>query len=104
MAPRRGDSQAHLEARALGVGGELRELPYPPHGTEEVHTLSSGTLDGKQGLVCLTQERLIFVEKGFGHTSMSMVDFPVKAIIGVSTKRGMTGESLEITTPAPPLK
>ncbi len=77
---------------------ELRALSYLLRGDERVLALGTGQYDGRQGMVCLTTTRLLFVDKGFMTASLNQVEYPISIIQAVSTKRSLGGETLAVTS------
>lgn len=91
-------------AERLGKAGrffgtlELRMLPTLLQGRERVLGLASGNYDKHVCMMCLTSERVLLVDKGLFATNLNVSDIPLKSVVAVSTKRGLTGEKLEIST------
>lgn len=77
---------------------ELRALTYLLRGDERVLALGTGQFDKRTGMVCLTTERLLFIDKGFMTVSLNQVEYPIPTIQAVSTKRSLGGETLVITS------
>jgi hypothetical protein len=78
----------------MGVRKELKRLPHHLNDGEQVINLSSGMYDGKQGLIVLTDQRVIFTSEGVG--SSRLEDFPYSRISSVQTSTGMTFGELTI--------
>ena len=74
---------------------ELRNLSSMIYADENVIEIGQGTLDNKQGIVVLTNERLFFFEKS-GLVGESLQQFSLDAIQALSTSKRMTGERLEV--------
>lgn len=71
----------------LGVKKELRTLPSHLSEGEVVLNLSSGIYDGVNGLVVLTDRRVIFISAGM--TKSRFEDFPYGRISSVQHSGGM---------------
>ena len=76
---------------------ELRMLPSLLRGRERVLSIASGSHDRKLCAICLTTERILFVDKGLLSTQLSVSELLISSIVGISTKRSRTGEAIEIT-------
>jgi hypothetical protein len=75
----------------LGGRRELKRLPEHLYDNEQVRFIAQGTYDKNQGIVVLTDQRLVFVFHGM--MSQAIEDFPLDRISSVATKAGMvTGE------------
>lgn len=64
-----------------------------PH--ERVVALAQGTYEKMQSLVVLTDQRLVFLEKGLVRESVK--EFQLSAVSSLSLQKAWTGESLEFT-------
>jgi hypothetical protein len=76
---------------------ELRMLPSLLRGQERVLSLASGNHDKKLCAICLTTERILFVDKGLLSSQLSVSELLISSIVGISTKRSRMGEGIEIT-------
>lgn len=74
---------------------EIRHLANVLDRGEFVHAIGIGNLDGKMGIVALTDRRLIFLEKSIG--SENVVEFALTSIGAMSLGKKMGGETLTIT-------
>lgn len=75
----------------LGGGRELKKLAEHLHDGEEVQLIAQGTYADRQGILVLTNLRLLFLFHGL--VSQAKEDFPLRLISSVQTKSGMvTGE------------
>jgi hypothetical protein len=75
---------------------EVRHLHNIIRSTEKVAELGQGQLDGKQGIVVLTTERLFFFERSMmGNESLQ--EFALPAIQALSLSKKLTGERLEVS-------
>lgn len=80
-----------------GFGGaELRHLQNVLRGSEQVIALGKGRYRDAYGLTVLTNERLFFFDKGLLHESVD--EFPLESITSLGTDKGLTGESLIISS------
>lgn len=77
---------------------EIRMLPSLLRGRERVLGIASGTHNKKLCAICLTTERMLFVDKGLLATQLDVSEVPISSITRVSTRRSMTGEGIEIAT------
>lgn len=75
---------------------EVRHLHNVVRSTEHVVELGQGNLNGKQGIVVLTTERLFFFERSMMGME-SMQEFALPAIQALSVSKKMTGERIEVT-------
>jgi hypothetical protein len=69
------------------VRREIRKLSGKLGDREEVVNLARGKYDGKQGLLIVTDRRVLFVEEGMVRSRIE--DFPYDKIGSVQTERGM---------------
>ena len=79
----------------LGGKREIKHLREHLHDDETVRFLAQGTYDGKQGIVALTDQRLLFVFNGV--MSKAQEDFPLRLITSVQTKSGLVNGDLRVT-------
>jgi hypothetical protein len=89
-------AQARIEELAeskLGKAGrvivrrEIRKLSGKLGDREEVVNLARGKYDGKQGLLIVTDRRVLFVEEGVVRSRIE--DFPYERVSSVQTERGV---------------
>lgn len=78
----------------LGVRRELKALPTILAEGEEVLNLAAGGYDGHQGLLIVTDRRLIFYEKGVMRSTQE--DFPYSKLSSIQTETKMTSGRLII--------
>lgn len=91
------ESRPDIEAAAARMtwrfGGrrELKNLASHLHDGETVRIIAQGSYEGKQGIVALTDARLLFLFHGI--VGRAKEDFPLRLISSVQTKSGFgTGE------------
>ena len=93
-----GDALAMLArqklSRARMVRRELRKLPSILGEGEQALNLARGEYDGKEGLLAVTDRRVIFLEEGMIRHRLE--DFPYDKISSVQTKTGMRSGELTI--------
>lgn len=97
MSAMLGDERPDIVSAAARMGWrmggrrELKKLASHLHDGETVRFIAQGTYDGAQGILVLTDVRLLFLFHGL--TSQSKEDFPLRLISSVQTKSGfVTGE------------
>lgn len=78
----------------MGVRKELKNLPGLLSEGEGVLNLASGQYGGRQGLLVVTDRRLLFYEKGMGRSRQE--DFPYSKISSIQTSTGMMSGELII--------
>ncbi len=95
------ETESTLEALAkeklayqMGVKKELRNLPGLLHASEDVVNLARGSYDGKQGLVVVTDRRVMFLSEGIGRHKLE--DFPYDKVSSVQSEKGMVNGGLKI--------
>lgn len=76
----------------FGGKRELKKLVEHVQDDEVVSFIAQGTYQTNQGIVVLTDQRLLFVFHGF--TSAVVEDFPLRSITNVASKKGMTQGTL----------
>lgn len=81
-------------AHRMGVKKELRNLPKALHDGEDVVNLARGKYDGKQGLVVVSDRRIIFLSEGIGRHKLE--DFPYDKISSVQSEKGIVNGGLKI--------
>ncbi len=85
---------ASLMGWTLGGKRELRKLHEHVRNDETVDRIAQGTFQTKQGIVVLTDQRLLFVFHGW--VSQEVEDFPLATITAISTKGGLGTGSLVV--------
>lgn len=94
----RGDIRALADEKLftkMGVRRELKHLPEVLHDGEQLLNLASGEYDDNFGLLVVTDQRLVFYERGVMRAKQE--DFPYSRISSVQTGRGMVrGGSLTV--------
>lgn len=80
----------------MGLRKELRTLPSHLAEGEDVLNMSNGMYDGVQGLIVLTDRRVIFISAGM--TKSRFEDFPYGRISSVQHSGGMMFGELVIFT------
>lgn len=80
--------------RKMGGKRELKKLPEHLSDTEKVRFIAQGTYEGNQGIVVLTDQRLLFVFHGL--MSQSVEDFPLDRISSVASKAGVLSGDLTV--------
>ena len=78
----------------LGVGRELKKLPRLLFEGEDVLNLARGRYDGKQGLVVVSDRRVLFMEEGVVRSRLE--DFPYAKISSVQSQTTMMYGKLQI--------
>ena len=78
----------------LGVKKELRNLPGLLHERELVVNLARGNYDGNQGLVVVTDRRVLFLSEGVGRHKLE--DSPYDKVTSVQSEKGMMRGGLKI--------
>lgn len=78
----------------LGIKKELANLPTLLAEDEHVLNLAAGQYDDRQGLLAVTDTRLIFHEKGMVRSRQE--DFPYSKISSIQTSTGMVFGELSI--------
>ncbi len=75
----------------LGGGREIKKLQTQLNDGESVRFIAQGTYGNDQGIVVLTDSRLLFYFHGL--TRQALEDYPLRSISSVQSKAGMaTGE------------
>lgn len=80
---------------SLGGKREIKNLPSHLHPGETVRLLAQGTYQTNQGIVALTDQRLLFLFHGV--MAQSQEDFPLRLITSVQTKSGFATGELHVT-------
>ncbi len=78
----------------LGAGREIKRLPNYLWNGEVVHFMAAGQYGPGQGVVVLTDRRLLFLKDGM--TRQATEDFPLDKIASVQWSAGMMWGSLTI--------
>ena len=78
----------------MGVRKELKRLTEALGESEEVLTLARGEYDGKQGLVVVTDLRVLFTDQGMMRCRLE--DFPYDKISSVQTETKMMSGKLTL--------
>ncbi|QDN64433.1 PH domain-containing protein [Streptomyces sp. S1D4-14] len=81
---------------ALGAKREIRKLPGVLWEGETVERLAIGQYGGGQGLVAMTDKRLLFFKHGF--LSQTLEDFPYNRISSVQWSAGPLMGTLTVFT------
>lgn len=79
----------------MGGKREIKHLHEHLHDGETVRFLAQGTYEDKQGIVALTDQRLLFLFHGV--MSRAQEDFPLRGITSVQTKSGLMTGDLQVT-------
>lgn len=97
VGPDRPDIAAAAARLGWTLGGkrEIKHLHEHLHGSETVRLLAQGTYDDNQGIVALTDERLLFLFHGV--VKKAQEDFPLRGITSVQTKSGLVTGELHVT-------
>jgi hypothetical protein len=78
----------------MGGKRELKKLPGHLHEGETVRFIAEGTYEHDQGIVVLTDVRLLFLFHGM--TRQRKEDFPLDRISSVQTKSGMLKGEMKV--------
>jgi hypothetical protein len=78
----------------FGGKREIKKLHEHLHDGEQVAYIAQGVYDGNQGIVVLTDQRLLFVFHGL--LSQAVEDFPLDRLSSVQTKAGMATGDLTV--------
>ena len=76
----------------IGVGRELKKLPGLLLDAEDVLNLARGAYDGKQGLVVVTDRRVMFVEEGVVRSRLE--DFPYNRVSSIQSEKSIMSGKL----------
>lgn len=93
----RGDIRALANQKLrfkMGVRRELKHLPDVLAEREAVLNLAAGDYDGAQGLLVVTERRLVFFAKGMARTRQE--DFPYSKVSSIQTGTSMMSGKLTI--------
>ena len=82
---------------SFGVKGELKVLPEHLMDNEQVTGLTSGMYDGNTWLVVLTDNRLLFLDKGMLY-GLKQVSIPLDQVTSVSGSTGMMMGEIYVNT------
>lgn len=97
MATKDEDLQAYAKKQGLnsfGIGRELRELPTILHDDEHVEQMARAQREGKNGLLVLTSERVIWFHASV--TRRDMHEHTYAKISSVEASKGMVFSKLNI--------
>ena len=78
------------------VRREMKKLPELLGENEDVVNLARGEYDGKEGLIVVTDRRIMFVEQGMIRSNLE--DFPYDKVSSVKSETGMRSGKLTIFT------
>jgi hypothetical protein len=78
----------------IGIRREVKKLPELLGEGEDVVTMAQGKYEDKQGLVAVTDRRVLFLEQGMVRHRLE--DFPYGRISSVQTETGMAYGKLTI--------
>lgn len=86
-----------VSSTSFGTKKEFFHLPNILNDNEQPLAIASGAMDGNTWLITLTNQRVIFLDKGmlFG---VKQVDISLKDVVGVGGKTGMILGSITIST------
>ncbi len=88
---------AKLNAKKrLGVGKELKHLHEVINKGENILGHTRGFYNGNTWLICITDRRIIFLDKGMIY-GMKQAEIPLKNVSTVVYETGMLGGNLTIT-------
>jgi len=76
------------------VRREVRNLAGTIHPGEQLLAIAQGRYEGKQGLLAVTDRRLIFLEQGMIRRKQQ--DFPYDRVSSIGSKRGLAFGTLTI--------
>lgn len=88
-------AKARLKGSTLGSGREFKKLPEYLAEGEVVREVAAGTYGGGQGLLALTDRRLIFLKDGV--MSKTLEDFPLDRVSSVTWSSGLVMGKVTIT-------
>lgn len=97
MSEFREDIQAAVDRMAgtkFGVKKELKNLPMRLYEGELVLALAAGQYGNGQGVLVLTDERILFVQQSLG--SAKIEDFPLDRVSSVQESTGMVMGEIKI--------
>jgi hypothetical protein len=95
LRPDIAEASTRMKGTQFGAKREIKKLHEHLHQGEQVVNLAAGTYDGKQGIVALTDQRLLFVFHGL--TGHAVEDFPLlEGLTNVQTKAGMVSGDLTV--------
>ncbi|GAA3869435.1 hypothetical protein GCM10022243_38670 [Saccharothrix violaceirubra] len=78
----------------MGAGREIKRLVEYPREGERVELMAAGTYGPGQGLVVLSDRRLLFLKDGIGRQASE--DFPLEKISSIQWSAGLTPGSLTV--------
>ena len=82
--------------KRLGVGKELKHLHEVINKGENILGHTRGFYNGNTWLMCITDRRIIFLDKGMIY-GMKQAEIPLKNVSSVNYETGMLGGNLTIT-------
>jgi len=82
--------------KRLGVGKELKHLHEVINKGENILGHTRGFYNGNTWLICITDRRIIFLDKGMIY-GMKQAEIPLKNVSTVVYETGMLGGNLTIT-------
>lgn len=85
------------EVDSFGTKKEIKYLPEILKEAEAVKALASGMMDGNTWLLCVTDQRLLFLDKGM-ITGLKQTEIPLGSITSVNQKTGLIMGSITVTT------
>jgi hypothetical protein len=94
--------EAQLEALASEFNqwftkAEIQHLPEVLHSGEQIKALTSGRYQGNTWLITVTDQRLLFLDKGLLY-GLKQVDLPLHQISSLAHKTGLVFGELHIAT------
>lgn len=79
-----------------GTRKEIKFLPEAMRPGEIIKAMTSGLLDGTTWLIVVTDQRVLFLDKGFFY-GLKQLEIPLKSITGIVQKTGLMFGGLNIT-------
>lgn len=83
--------------RRLGVGKELKHLHEVINEGENILGHTRGFYDGNTWLICVTNRRLLFLDKGMLSFGMKSTEIPLDSVGSVNYETKMMGGNITIT-------
>lgn len=84
------------EFYSFGTKKEIKFLPETLRENETIQALTSGMMDGTTWLLCVTDQRLIFLDKGM-IMGLKQTEIPLSVITSVNHKVGILLAEITIT-------
>ncbi|MFC1807880.1 PH domain-containing protein [Candidatus Omnitrophota bacterium] len=78
---------------------EIAYLPSILNEGEKIHAMTSGLYEGNTWLIVVTNNRLVFLDKGMIY-GLKQVELPLYQISGIAHKTGIAFGKIEISTSA----